>query len=81
MKKRKINNLSLNKKTVSKLILEGNINGDGYISMFCPSGTPDCITKSHIFVCCPEQPAPEPAPTPYSDPAICTGGWGECPII
>ncbi|WP_290680790.1 hypothetical protein [Kordia sp.] len=41
------------------------------------STTPDCITKSHIFVCCSVKPAD---PTPASDPAICSGGWGNCPI-
>ena len=75
MKKQTLKSLSLNKKTVSKLDQDAKIIGGANDSTLCVTML-ICITESHIFVCCP----PEPSPVPPSDPAICTGGWGNCPI-
>jgi hypothetical protein len=62
MKKKAIKNLSLHKKTVSNLETLGNLQGG--------EGNPWWLV-SFIRMCPPD---PEPDPTPYSDPAICTGG-------
>jgi hypothetical protein len=72
MKKKNLKSLSLHKKTVSNLETLRNIQGG--------EGNPWWLV-SFIRACPPDPPAPPPDPTPYSDPAICTGGWGQCPII
>jgi hypothetical protein len=71
MKKQTLKNLSLNKKTISNFKKLNEIHGgaDETLSLS------DCDTSIRSFLkYCPE-------PTPFSDPAICTGGWGECPIF
>jgi len=74
MKKQTLKNLALRKNTISKLDKQASIQGGAAFSMLCPSGGPNCITKSHIFVCCPQE------PLPASNPEICTGPYGNCPI-
>lgn len=66
MKKQSLNNLSLNKKTISSLKILSNIKG-GWTDW--PETAKYCPITS------------KPDPTPFSDPALCTGGWGECPVI
>ncbi|WP_430410775.1 hypothetical protein [Kordia sp.] len=71
MKKKALNNLSLNKKTISKLILEMDIKGGVQAASDGPTTCQVCPTPS----------SSKPDPTPASDPAICSGRWEQCPII
>jgi hypothetical protein len=68
MKKKSFKNLVLHKKTISNLENPSNIKG-GANTGLCLTGTPDCMTKSHIFVCCPQEPEPVPVPLPDPTPA------------
>ena len=83
MKKRALKNLSLNKKTVSKLSLESSIKGGAYTAG-CPSGGFGCVTKSHVFVCCPKPAEPSPVPLPDPIPTSvfprCNSNQGACPM-
>ena len=79
MKKQTLNNLSLNKKTISKLDKQAHIVGGAADSFLCFT-IAGCETKSNIFICCPKEPAPTPQdPTPASVFPRCSN-HGACPM-
>ncbi|MBC8755249.1 hypothetical protein H2O64_11230 [Kordia sp. YSTF-M3] len=72
MRKKTLKNLALNKKVISNLKNITSIEG----------GRKNHSVLTDIgFICEPAAPQPLPQePIPASDPAICTGGFGDCPI-
>ncbi len=78
MKKKSIKNLRLNKSKVATLKDVTKING-GYSGDTAWPAT--WWYYSFLKICPPDPVEPvDPQPIPDSDPAICTGGLGNCPI-
>ncbi|WP_298517184.1 hypothetical protein [uncultured Kordia sp.] len=73
MKKQTLKSLALHKKTVSNLDRLNEVKGGA-------SGTTSYLTDflKTLVIACPKPQEPEPLPA--SNPEICTGPYGNCPI-
>ncbi|MGH1384470.1 hypothetical protein [Kordia sp.] len=75
MKKQALKNLALRKKTISNLDRLNEVKGGAVDSTSCPLD----ILVSIVFDCPGPKPKPQ-EPLPASDPEICSGPYGGCPI-